>query len=477
MRAILAVSALSFFIGFGASPVVAQRTLSPEASSFVAVDEDVVALTGVRVVDGTGAAAQTGQTVLIRGNRIEAVGPSASVSIPAGARVLDLAGQTVIPGYVMLHEHMFYGVGRRTYNQQEYSFPKLYLAGGVTTMRTGGSRDPYGDLNLTEAIDAGQVAGPRIHATGPYITGPGYPIFFLNTVKDAEEARTMVRYWADEGATSFKAYQHITRDEMRAAVEEAHARGLKVTGHICSVTYREAADIGIDNLEHGFRPASDFVRGKRPDECPADEARAQALRNMDPHGAEFGALVEHLVEREVAVTSTLVVFEAGVPGRPAVSETVLDVMSPAIREQYLRQWASIQQQTNSPNAKIFADEMARLRVFVEAGGLLVAGTDPTSYGGVVAGFANQRMVELLHEAGFTPEQAIQISTLNGAIHLEIEDERGTVAPGKLADLVVLDGDPTSDITAVRNVHIVFKDGIGYDPALLIAAVKGSVGFH
>ena len=477
MRVALMVCALYLVSAFGASSVVAQRALSPEASAFVEVDQEVVALTGVRVVDGTGAPARTGQTVVLRGNRIAAVGPSASVSIPPGARVLELSGHTVIPGYVMMHEHMFYGVGRRTYNQQEYSFPKLYLAGGVTTMRTGGSRDPYGDLNLKEAVDAGRVPGPRIDATGPYITGPGYPIFFLNTVKDAGEARSMVRYWADEGATSFKAYQHITRDELRAVIDEAHARGIKVTGHICSVTYREAADLGIDNLEHGFRPASDFVAGKRPDECPADEARAQALRDLDPQGAEFRALVQHLVEQGVAVTSTLVVFEPRVPGRPAVSQTILDVMSPPIREQYLRQWASVQQQRNSPNVKIFADEMARIRVFVEAGGLLVAGTDPTSYGGVVAGFANQRMVELLHETGFSPEQAIQISTLNGATYLEREDELGTVAPGKLADLVVLDGDITSDITAVRNVSLVFKDGIGYDPTLLIAAVKGSVGFH
>ena len=260
------------------APAQGQRAPSPATREFVEVDEDVVALVGVRVIDGTGAAMQRGQTVLIRGNRIAGVGPSGNVSVPDGARVINLPGHTVIPGYVMLHEHLFYptGTGRDTYNQMEYSFPKLYLAGGATTIRTGGSHDPYGDLNLKEAIDLGQVPGPRIHVTGPYITRAGYPALFLNHVENPEEARALVRYWADEGVTSFKIYQHLTRAGMAAAIEEAHARGMKVTGHICAVTFREAADLGIDNLEHGFRPATDFVDGKRPDECPSAQLRERS---------------------------------------------------------------------------------------------------------------------------------------------------------------------------------------------------------
>ena len=142
----VALAALSF----GAPHAQAQRSLSPDAGAFVEVDDDVVALVGVRVIDGTGGPAQEGRTVLLRGNRIDAVGPVASVTVPPGARVLDLAGHTVLPGYVMLHEHMFYptGTGGDTYNNMEFSFPKLYLAGGVTTMRTTGGRDPYGDINL-----------------------------------------------------------------------------------------------------------------------------------------------------------------------------------------------------------------------------------------------------------------------------------------------------------------------------------------
>ena len=477
MRALAGVFALLAMGVFDAAPGAAQRALSPGVQPFVEINDPVVALVGVRVIDGTGTPGQNGQTVLLRQNRIEAVGPSERISIPAEAHVLNLPGHTVIPGYVMLHEHMFYGVGRSTYNQMEYSFPKLYLAGGATTIRTGGSRDPYGDLNLKDAIDAGQVPGPRMHVTGPYLNGPGLPILFVNSLKNSEEARNLVRYWADEGVTSFKAYQQITRAELAAALEEAHARGIKVTGHLCSVTFREAADLGIDNLEHGFRPPTDFVKNKQPDVCPDAAIRERSLLALDVNGPEARSLIKHLVDKGVAVTSTLIVTEARAPGRPPARPAVLDVMAPPIRDQYLRTWASIQEQGNRENAELLVREMELGKAFSDAGGLLVAGTDPTSYGGVIAGFANQREIELLHESGFSPEQAIRIATLNGATYLGIAHELGTVEAGKLADLVVLEGDPTSDITAVRNVRLVFKDGIGYDPARLIQAVQGLVGFH
>lgn len=471
----LAVLAIAWL---ASAPISAQRQISAGVRPYVEIDDQTVALVGVRVIDGTGAPGQDGRTVLISGNRITAVGPSASVAIPAGARVLQLEGHTVIPGYVMVHEHMFSPVGENAYNQMEFSFPKLYLAGGATTIRTGGSRDPYGDLSLKQAIDAGEVPGPRIHATGPYVNGPGTPINFLNTLKDAEDARRFVRYWAEEGFTSFKAYQNITRAELGAAIAEAHARGLTVTAHLCSVTYREATDLGIDNLEHGFHQASDFVKDKVPDQCVDAAARNQSLRDLDMHGAEFQSLVKHMIEKHVALTTTLPLLETGTQGRPRAPQGALDAMSPLVRERYLRMWEAIQKQTGGPNdATLLAKKMALDKAYADAGGLLVAGIDPTSYGGIIPGFANQRSVEMLEEAGFTPEQAIKIVTLNGATLLKVADQLGTVAAGKLADLIVLRGDPSADITAVENVRLVFKDGVGYDPARLLKAVEGLVGYR
>lgn len=458
--------------------VTAQTSeLSPAVRGFVSVNAPVVALTSAKIIDGTGGQPRDNQTVIIRGGSIVALGGVGVVEIPAGADVHDLTGKTVIPGLVMVHEHMFYPAGQAAYNQQEYSFPRLYLAGGVTTMRTGGSRDPYGDLNLRKAIDEGRIPGPKIDVTGPYLNGPGLPILFVNHLSGADDARRMVEYWAGEGATSFKAYMHVSRAELAAAVEAAHARGLKVTGHLCSVTYREAADIGIDNLEHGFFASTDFVRNKEPDTCPSGQARNQSFAALDPDGPEATALIEHLVAEEVAVTSTLTVFETSTPGQPRAPTGALDAMAPDARDRYLRQWSAVAQRRSEARVKFFHNMMKLERRFVDAGGLLVAGTDPTGYGGVVAGYANQRAVELLVQAGFNPIEAIRIATANGAEYLGILDNAGTIEVGKVADLVVIDGDPSNAISDIRKMEIVFKDGVGYDSKRLFDSVRGTVGIR
>ena len=451
-----------------------QAVLSPAVREFVQIDERVVALTHVRLIDGTGRPAQADQTVIIRDGVIGAVGSAGSVAVPEGAVVLDLTGKSVIPGLVMLHEHFFYPAGQSAYNQQEFSFPRLYLAGGATTVRTGGSRDPYGDLNLKRAIDAGRVPGPTIYVTGPYLNGPGLPILFVNALEGPADARRMVAYWSDEGVSSFKAYMHISREELGAAIDEAHARGHKVTGHLCSVTYREAADLGIDNLEHGLFASTDFVAAKEPDVCPSGAERGNALFQLDLHGPAAQDLISHLVDRGVALTSTLPVFEISTAGRPRAPDGALNAMSPDARDRYLRTWSRIQEQ-DSTRAVLLRKGMEFERLFAEAGGLLVAGIDPTGYGGVVPGYANHREVELLVEAGFTPEEAIMVSTYNGAVYLGIDDRVGTVAVGKVADLVVIDGDPSARIEDIRRMEIVFKGGIGYDSKRLFDSVRGTVG--
>jgi imidazolonepropionase-like amidohydrolase len=457
-----------------ATDTQAQRDLSPQVRAFVRMDAPVIALTNVRVIDGTGRPAREGQTVVLRDGDISYVGPAAGAPIE-GAEILDLTGHTVTPGFVMLHEHMFYPAGNAMYNQLGYSFPRLYLAGGATTIRTAGSVVPYADLSLRASIDAGQTPGPRMHVTAPYLNGPGLGIPAVHALSGPDEARRMVEYWADVGATSFKAYMHISRDELRAAVEAAHARGLKVTGHLCSVTFREAADLGIDNLEHAFFASTDFVADKKPDQCPP--GASASLADLDPRGDAARSLIRHLIDSGVALTSTLTVFETSVPGRPRAPDAVLDAMVPDVRDLYLRTFSQIAGNEPGAAARRFRTMMEMEVEFFRAGGLLVAGTDPTGYGGVVAGWSNQRMIELLVEAGLSPVEAIQVSTLNGAVHLGVADRVGTIAPGMSADLVVVRGDPAARIQDIRNVEIVFKDGIGYDPARLIAAARGSVGIR
>jgi enamidase len=282
-----------------------------------------------------------------------------------------------------------------------------------------------------------------------------------------------VSYWAEEGFTSFKAYMQITRAELGAAIEEAHKRGLKVTGHLCSVTYAEAADLGIDNLEHGFLAATDFVPSKTPDTCPGQGAGQQTIAELDENAEPFRALGKKLVERRVALTSTLTVFETYTPGRPLPPG--LDVLLPELREQFLKSFERTKANTNSNYARLFPKALALERAFVRAGGLLIAGTDPTGSGGVIPGFSNQRQIELLVEAGFTPAEAIRIGTLNGATYLGRDARIGSIAAGKQADLVVVAGNPAATIADIRKVEIVFKQGVGFDPAKLIASVSGRVG--
>lgn len=295
----------------------------------------------------------------------------------------------------------------------------------------------------------------------------------LHSLKDADDSRRQVAYWADMGATSFKAYMQITRAELGAAIAEAHARGLKVTGHLCSVTYAEAADLGIDNLEHGFLPATDFVADKQPDTCPGQAQGQQALAAADENGAAMQALIQKLIAKNVTLTSTLTVFETFTPGRPLPPG--LDVLVPQLKEQFERNYARVAQNTQSNYTALFPKDMRLERAFAKAGGRLVAGTDPTGSGGVIPGYSNQRQLELLVEAGFTPLEAITIATVNGAKYLGRDAQIGSIAVGKQADLVVLNGNPAATIADIRKVETVFKQGIGFDPTKLIDSVKGRVG--
>ncbi|HEX7119265.1 MAG TPA: amidohydrolase family protein [Longimicrobiales bacterium] len=468
-------AAVALALAFPA-PLLAQRaaSMSDEVRQYVAVDAPVIALTNVRVVDGTGAPPADGRTVLIRDGRIAAVGATGTVEVPEGARVLDLRGHTVIPGIVGMHNHTFYTTaGRRA--QISYSAPRLYLGSGVTTIRTTGSYHPYSEINLKRAIEAGEEPGPRMHVTGPYLTGAGVG-GYMTQVATPEDARRVVAYWAEEGATWFKAYTRISRAELKAAIDEAHRRGLKFTGHLCSVSFREAVALGIDNLEHGLFTNSDYVEGKRPDECPS--GLRNSLLDLDIAGEEVQATIRAMVENDVALTSTLAVYELSYPYRPPLEQRTLDALAPEARAEYLATRQAIAARSEqSTMPEVFRKAQAFERAFVAAGGLLAAGVDPTGNGGALPGFGDQRNYELLIEAGFTPVEAIRIMTLNGAKVLGEDGRLGSVEAGKLADLVVIQGDPVADPARIRDVRLVFKDGIGYDSAKLIAAVKGQVGIR
>jgi imidazolonepropionase-like amidohydrolase len=465
--------------------LAAGQTLSPEVLKFVKINAPIVALTHVRVIDGTGAAAVEDQTLVLSAGKIASVAAAATAKIPKTAQVLDLSGYTVIPGLVGMHEHLFYPIGDGIYGEMGFSFPRLYLAGGVTTMRTTGSLEPYTDLEIKKKIDTGESPGPKMHVTGPYLEGAGSWAVQLHQLKGPEDAAATVNFWLDEGADNFKAYMFITPAELAAAVDAAHKRGAKITGHLCSIGFREAAALGIDNLEHGLFVDTEFQPDKKPGVCPDDPVAPVLMASLDVNSGPVHEMILDLVKRHVAITSTLPVFEMGAfTGRPTLQKRLLDALSPDARSSLL--WRRVQSTDSaylrkrygseiSPEPAAFRKELEFEYAFVQAGGLLLAGADPTGMGGVVAGFADQRELELLVEAGFTPVQAIQIATENGAEYLGEADRVGTVAAGKQADLVLIKGNPASRIEDIENVETVFKDGVGYDSLKLIDSVRGVVG--
>jgi imidazolonepropionase-like amidohydrolase len=440
----------------------------PPAKSFVKTAVRVFAIAHVRVIDGTGAPARDDQTVVVRDGRIGAVGSALSVNVPPGASVIDGRGRTVIPGLVAMHEHLFYGLDHILYPAAA-AFARLYLASGVTTIRTAGAIDVYEDLRIKQAIDEGRLPGPKVRVTSPYFGE-----------MDPASVPGLVASLADDGVTSFKAYMTMRAPELKALIDAAHARGLRVTGHLCAVGFRDAAAMGIDNLEHGLFVDSEFFRAKEPDVCPDQGQYQNELSWIDPAtDRDVHQLVQDLVRHGVAITSTLAVLESMTgdpdvydPRMPAVLTTrlrrVYDGQLPEESDRYSRGWAKIM-------SSLLSHEMQFERMFVAADGHLLAGSDPTGWGGIVAGFADQRELELLVEAGFKPEAAVRIATSNGADFLNESDQIGTVEAGRQADLVLVRGNPAVRISDVRNIETVFKDGVGYDSEALIAASAGTVG--
>ena len=477
-----------------AAPVDMAAKILPEPAQpgdavkpFVKSEAGAIALTHVRVIDGTGGPALSDRTLLIDKGRIAAIQAGAD-PVPAGYRVLDATGRSVMPGLIGMHDHMYY-IARPDLDagghsdeplivpQMTFSAPRLYLAAGVTTLRTTGSVEPYTDLNLKKEIDAGHLAGPHMDVAAPYLEGPNSPFIQMHQLTGAADARATVAFWAGQGATSYKAYMNITRAELGAAIEEAHRHGLKLTGHLCSITYPEAAALGIDDLEHGFWVNTQLDPGKKPDTCSESEGDA-TLTAMTPNGDQAKALIALLVSHHVAVTSTLPVFEGASPGYRTLPPRELAMMSPEARQDYfylrgLNLAHSPERRAN--DAKMWSNELGLEREFAAAGGLLLAGPDPTGGGQVLPGFGDQREVELLVQAGFSPVEAIRIGTLNGAIYLGLDARIGSIAPGKDADLVLVKGDPSTDISDIENVETVFKDGVGYDPAPLLESVRGRYG--
>ena len=426
---------------------------------FIAEDAAVIAFTNARVIDGTGGKAKEKQTVIIRDGRITQMGRSDKISIPKEAKAISLMGKSLLPGWVMTHEHLFYGTHPGEFSptlhnfvvtQQSISYPRLYLAAGVTSARTTGSIQPYSELQIKKQISAGTMVGPDFELTAPYIEGEAGPAYlFMSPQETAKQARDTVSYWADQGFTSFKNI-NLNHKQLDAVLKEANKRGLKVTSHPLPLTdYERAIDVGLGHIEHGF--------------VTIDESGV----GLPPGHPKVQGMMEYFIDHGVGITATLAIYDV----KPT-PEPVLDLLTDYSRKDYTaNRWALA---SKSMAKRILKTQQNLTTAFWQKGGHVTVGADPAVQG-MIAGYANLRAIELLVEGGIPNLEVIKMATLNGAFTIGIEKERGTIEIGKRADLLVMKGDPSADIKAIYNIETVFKNGIGYDPMALKESVKGAVG--
>lgn len=426
-------------------------------SKFVIYDQTEIILQNARVVDVVKGIVLEGYSLLISNGKIIGIDKTGKLSAPKNARVIDLTGKTILPGLVMLHEHMMYNNGAGVWQFHPVSFPKLYLAAGVTTLRTAGAENPMYDLNLKRQIDSGFLVGPGMFVTGPMFNDVSAGFLGDFIVSNYEEGRKATAFWAEKGCTSFKVYSDISTEALRGVIDEAHARGLMVTGHLGKMSCMEAANLGIDNIEHSFGSCSYDVK-----------LRWDTAWNITPQQKEVKELIKHLIAKNIALTIT------------PISDS--DYRNPAMLE-YLStdERKRVEGYLKKPPFFMRKEENDKQlrpleKLFIKSGGRVVLGADASDCG-LLPGFQNQNSMVTMVKAGWTPLEVIKMASIDGAKFLKIENTLGSIDLGKIADLLIVSGKPDQNIDDIKNVELVFRNGIGYDSKALRESVKGLVGRH
>ena len=397
-------------------------------------------------------------TVVVTGNRITAVGPDGRVAIPAGAEVVDATGKTLLPGLWDMHVHASDDDGL------------LHLAAGVTSVR-----DMANDVDELQVRrrrwDDGSLLGPRLLMAG-FLDGPGPfagPTKAL--VSTDSEARAWIDRYAAMGYVQTKVYSSIRPDLVPAIVDESHKRGLRVSGHVPNgMTAEQAVRAGFDEIQHANFWFLNFWGDSVGDTRTPVRFTAVAERGalLDLGSERVGAFIRLLKERGTALDPTVNVFEElFVARKGAVSPSfasVADRLPPQVRRGLLAGGLPIPEGMDQRYRDSFAAMLRFLKLMYDAGIPLEAGTD------AFPGFAYQRELELYAQAGIPNSAVLQIATINAARLMHRDSVLGSIVPGKLADLILVDGNPAERISDVRRVALVVKDGTVYEPALLYRAI-------
>jgi hypothetical protein len=432
------------------------RTLVPPAR------ERQLVIRGARLFDPHTGAIEPGTTIVIEDNRITAVGADGTLALPPDAEELDAAGRTVLPGLWDMHAH--------------HGFPgphfeliaPLSLAGGITTARDVGMPiEPM--LSLRRRIRAGEAVGPRILMAGWVGGAGGRPTGTL--VGTAAEARAAVDRFAELGYVQIKIYSDLAHELVPVVIERAKQHGLRLSGEVpTGMTARQAVEHGYDEIQHIdgllWPLAGSAVTELFAQRTPARlQAVNEALAELTPASEIVQDLIQLLVSEGVAVDPTLTVFAAeGLEPPPWVARVVARFPPQAQRRILDRHLFGYWPLTPLWDG-ILGNMTALVGALHEAGVQVLPGSDTD-----MAGFDLYQELQLYVEAGISAPAVLTLATLGAARVMGMDDELGSIEPGKLADLILVDGDPTTDISHIRRVVTVIKDGRVYDPAAIYRAL-------
>lgn len=429
--------------------------------------QETLVFRGGQLFDAVGDEVRPNPGVVTRGGKILYVGDPASSGLDmAGARTVTLeSDQTLLPGFFDVHAHYNVTLLLRPRTEELHAMPVLYLANGVTSTFPNGEYDPEGMEDLRLRVDRGEHPGPRIFNSGPYFgsTRPGW-----NPNITREQIHAEVDEWVARGAKGFKA-KGITPEHLAALIERAHWHGVPVSGHLDSgfrnsVNPADAVRMGIDRVEH-------FLGGTA---FPDDRSAYASFPALTPETPGFREVVQLFVRHGVHYSATLTAYGYFGTRDDGVYDHWTDesrFFTAAVRESFPEL---------APNRytarfdSIYQAKCAEVQAYHEGGGRLVIGTDHVSTGGYLPAFGFHRELHALVRCGVPESVVLKAATVGGARVMRVSDRQGTVEVGKLADLVVIRGNPLVDIRNTRNVEMVVKGGEVYDPAALFRSVEGTL---
>jgi len=435
----------------------------------------VLVLRGGTLIDVASGKEIRGSIIVIRGERIEQTGTEGNTVIPEGAQIVETRGRWIVPGLVDSHAHA---------GDKENTLLSLFLANGVTTIRNPGGN--ITQLRLTrERLARGELVGPRLFFSGPILDGmpPVWPTGSL-LVDTPERAKSAVNFLADQGVDFVKVYNNVKEPELKVIVETAKERGLPVAGHIPrSMTMTSAIEVGMTRLEHIRITGKEMLsadEAAKIDPLPVGRREAMLWQRFDLQSEKMRALVQRLAQSRVFLDPTLVVDEFHEVSNPDAEKNDPNnrYLSEAFVEENARFWNDpifeVPVELRAAAVEAFHKEQNFVGMCNQAGVRIIAGTDGPGIGRLVPGFGLHRELELLVASGLSPLQALRAATSIAAEALGKEDQLGTIEPGKLADMVIVDADPLKGIQNLREIHLVIEGGKTYHPETLIQQLRSQV---